>query len=165
MAMTTRRLGRADAAPFQALRLEGFRLHEREFRFAPQDEAGLSLAEVAARLERDLVFGAFDGDILVGVAGLAVSQGAKTWHKALVWGMYLRASYRGAGHADALMSALLQEARARVEMVTLSVIHSNARAMRFYLRWGFSVYGLEPRAVRTAEGEYLDEALMALRVR
>jgi ribosomal protein S18 acetylase RimI-like enzyme len=164
MTMTTRRLGRADAAAFQALRLEGFRLHEREFRYAAPDEAGLSLADVAARLERDVVFGAFDEDILVGIAGLAISQGAKTWHKALLWGMYLRAAYRGAGHADALISALLQEARGRVEMVTLTVIHSNARALDFYGRWGFVVYGVEPRAVRTADGEYLDEALMALRL-
>lgn len=162
MPIAIRRLGRADAASFHALRLEGFRLHDREFRFAPEDEAGLTLEEVAARLARDAVFGAFDGDVMIGVAGLAFSTGAKTRHKALLWGMYLRAAYRGAGVADALMSALLDEARGRVLMVTLSVIHGNARAVRFYERWGFVTYGVEPRAARTAEGEYLDEASMAL---
>jgi GNAT superfamily N-acetyltransferase len=164
MSITIRRLGRADAATFHALRLEGFRLQEREFRFAPEDEAGLSLEEVEARLARDAVFGACDGDTLVGVAGLAFSTGAKTRHKALVWGMYLRAPYRGAGVADRLMSALMGEARGRVEMVTLTVIAGNARAQRFYERWGFAIYGVEPRAVRTAAGDYLDEALMALRL-
>jgi GNAT superfamily N-acetyltransferase len=164
MSITIRRLGRDDAASFHALRLEGFRLHAREFRFAPEDEAGLTLEEIAARLSRDAVFGAFDGDSLIGVAGLAFSSGAKTRHKALLWGMYLRAAYRGAGVADALMSALLEQARGRVEMVTLTVIHGNARATRCYERWGFVTYGVEPRAVRTANGDYFDEALMALRL-
>ncbi|WP_255608369.1 GNAT family N-acetyltransferase [Methylosinus sp. Sm6] len=164
MSIVIRRLGRADAVSFHALRLEGFRLHEREFRFAPEDEAGLSLEDVAARLARDAVFGACDGDALVGVAGLAFSGGAKTRHKALLWGMYLRAAYRGAGVADRLMSALMDEARGRAEMVTLTVIHGNARATRFYERWGFVAYGVEPRAVRTSGGDYLDEAMMALRL-
>jgi RimJ/RimL family protein N-acetyltransferase len=164
MAMTIRRLAGADAAAFQALRLEGFRLHEREFRFAPEDEAGLSQEDVAARLERDIVFGVLDGEGLIGVAGLAFFSGAKTRHKALLWGMYVRASHRGAGVADLLMRALLDAARDRVEMVTLTVMRDNARAMRVYERWGFSVYGVEPRAVRTADGDYLDEALMALRL-
>lgn len=162
MAMTIRRLAGADAAAFQALRLEGFRLHEREFRFAPEDEAGLSLQDVAARLARDIVFGVFDGEALVGVAGLAFFTGAKTRHKALLWGMYVRASHRGAGAADLLMTALLDAARGRAQMVTLTVMRDNARALRVYERWGFSIYGVEPRAARTAGGEYLDEALMAL---
>ena len=55
----------------------------------------MPLAEVAARLERDFVAGVFDGDTLVGIAGLARYGGVKINHKALLWGMYLRAEFRG----------------------------------------------------------------------
>jgi len=164
MALTFRRLTPADAAEFHALRQEGFRLHEREFRFAPEDEAHLATADVAARLARDFVVGAFDGETLVGVAGLGCLSGAKTKHKALLWGMYLRERYRGDGGADALMAALMAHARANYEIVTLTVMRDNGGAMRFYERWGFTIYGVEPASVKTADGLYLDEALMALRL-
>lgn len=164
MATTIRRLLPADAATFQALRLEGFALHEREFRFAPEDEAHFSTEDVAARLTRDFVVGAHHGETLIGVAGLALSSGAKTRHKALLWGMYVREAYRGDGAADALMAALLGHAQGRVEIVTLTVMQGNRRAFRFYERWGFQLYGVEPAAVKTSGGEYLDEALMAKRL-
>lgn len=164
MALTIRRLTRADAAEFHALRQEGFRLHEREFRFAPEDEARLTTEEVAARLARDFVVGAFHGETLVGIAGLAGFSGAKTKHKALLWGMYLRERHWGAGGADALMAALLNHARGAYEIVTLTVMRDNERALRFYERWGFTIYGVEPASVKTADGLYLDEALMALRL-
>ncbi|OAI24942.1 GCN5 family acetyltransferase [Methylosinus sp. R-45379] len=164
MALTIRRLTTADAAEFHALRQEGFRLHEREFRFAPEDEAHLTLEDVAARLARDFVVGAFEGETLQGVAGLAGFAGAKTKHKALLWGMYLRERHRGAGGADALMAALIEHARATYEIITLTVMRDNARALRFYARWGFTIYGVEPASVKTAEGAYLGEALMALRL-
>lgn len=164
MALTICRLTPADAAEFHALRQEGFRLHAREFRFAPEDEAHLATQEVAARLAHDFVVGAFDGETLVGVAGLAGFAGAKTRHKALLWGMYLRERHRGEGGADALMVALMEHARGAYEIVTLTVMRDNVRALRFYERWGFMIYGVEPAFVKTADGLYLDEALMALRL-
>ena len=112
--MKLRRLEAADAPAFQRLRIEGFALQPREFRYAPEDEANMPLAEVAARLARDFVVGVFDDDTLVGIAGLTRLRGAKTSHKALLWGMYLRAEFRGRGGADMLMSAILDFARGRL---------------------------------------------------
>lgn len=157
-----RRLGPADAAAFKTLRLEGFALQPGEFRYAPEDEAEMPLAEVEARLARDFVVGAFCGGALVGVAGLQRCAGVKIRHKALLWGMYLRGEFRGSGAADAMMAALLAEARRSVEIVTLTVISDNARALRFYRRWGFAAYGVEPAAVKR-DGGYFDETAMMLR--
>ena len=50
--MKLRHLEAADAPAFQRLRIEGFALQPREFRYAPEDEADMPLAEVAARLRR-----------------------------------------------------------------------------------------------------------------
>ena len=159
-----RRLEAEDADVFQALRLEGFRLEPRAFRFAPEDEAHLTTDAVVERLQRDFVIGAFSADShLIGVGGLACCNGAKTRHKALLYGMYVKAANRGTGAADELMTRLIEEARARVEIVTLTVVTTNLRAMRFYERWGFRAYGVEERSVKNSDDDYLDETLMALR--
>jgi len=125
----------------------------------------MEIADVAKRLARDYVVGAFDERFrLIGVGGLARSSGAKTNHKALLYGMYVTAACRGAGVADGVMRLLLSEAGRSVEIVTLTVVSDNARALRFYERWGFRAYGVEERAVKIGEGDYLDETLMALRL-
>jgi ribosomal protein S18 acetylase RimI-like enzyme len=83
----------------------------------------------------------------------------------LYYGMYVRRAHRGAGVADAIMRELVDAARSRVEIVTLTVVSQNDRARRFYERWGFRAYGVEERAIKLAEDTYLDETLMALRVK
>jgi len=163
--MISRRLNASDAEVFQALRLESFRLETRAFRFAPEDEAHVAPAAVAARLQRDFVIGAFNADDsqMIGVGGLAWSEGVKTRHKALLYGMYVKAAYRGSGAADEIMNRLIEEARARVEIVTLTVVSTNVRALRFYERWGFRAYGVEERSAKNGDDDYLDETLMARR--
>ncbi|CAJ0887666.1 hypothetical protein AMST5_03812 [freshwater sediment metagenome] len=162
MQLTCRQLGARDAEKFLALRLEGFRLEPRAFRFAPEDEAATPVFDVSTRLMRDYVIGAFDGDTLVGVGGLARNSGAKTCHKALLYGMYVKPQYRSGVASDAIMRLLLDEARRSVEIVTLTVVAQNLRALRFYERWGFRAYGVEARSIKIGDGDYLDETLMAL---
>lgn len=146
------------------MRLESFTLEPRAFRFAPQDEAHIAPDAVAARLQRDFVIGAFiaDDSQMIGVGGLAWSDGVKTRHKALLYGMYVKSAERGSGAADAIMKELIDEARGSVEIVTLTVVSTNFRALRFYERWGFRAYGVEERSAKNGDGDYLDETLMAL---
>ena len=160
MTFSVRRLSASDAETFQNLRLEGFRLQEREFRYAPEDEAELTLAEVGARLDRDFVVGVHEDGQMIGIAGLTCLDGVKTRHKALLWGMYVKTEFRGTGAADRLMSSLVDHAHGQVEMIILTVVQENSRAVRFYERWGFAAYGVEPRSMKLTDGTYLDEALM-----
>jgi GNAT superfamily N-acetyltransferase len=164
---TCRRLNGSDAEAFQALRLEGFRLEPRAFRFAPEDEAHFAPTAVGARLRRDFVIGAFSAEDsqLIGVGGLAWSDGVKTRHKALLYGMYVRRAHRGSGVADEIMKRLIDEAKENVEIVTLTVVSTNLPAVGFYERWGFRAYGGEERSAKNGDGEYLDETLMALRLK
>jgi hypothetical protein len=94
MDLVVRRLGPEDAAAFQALRLEGLERHPCAFAASHDEEVGHSLAEVAGRLERQPVFGAFDGADLIGVAGFAIPPPAKKRHKGLLWGVYVREAAR-----------------------------------------------------------------------
>jgi ribosomal protein S18 acetylase RimI-like enzyme len=164
-----RPLGPADAAAFQALRLRGLRESPEAFGSTYEEEAGVPLDEVAARLARgaegeDLVVGAFDDDCqLVGVAGLRRDSHRKARHRAHVWGMYVAPEARGRGRGRALLEFLVAHARtmAGVERLTLSVVPENQAARSLYLGLGFVTYGLEPQAY-CLEGEYWDSEHMAL---
>jgi ribosomal protein S18 acetylase RimI-like enzyme len=159
-----RRLGPDDAAAYQALRTEGIVRSPRQFRVAPEDEAGLTVEAVAARLAGTFVAGGFDAEGLAGIGGLTRYDGARLRHRALLWGMYVHERARGRGLADELVRTLLAEAeREGIEQVVLTVVAENARARRLYQRWGFALYGIEPRAIKV-DGGYLDEALMACAV-
>ena len=61
------------------------------------------------------------------------------------------------------MAALLSHARATLEQVTLSVVAENTGAIALYQQLGFTAYGTEPRARKTAEG-YSNMVLMVLRL-
>jgi L-amino acid N-acyltransferase YncA len=77
-----------------------------------------------------------------------------------VWGVYVRAAWRGRRVADRLIEACIEWARPHgVRVAKLAVITSNAAAIRCYLRCGFSVYGVEPQVIHV-DGVYHDELLM-----
>jgi len=158
-----RRLMAADAEALRALRVEAFTAHPREFRSTPEDEAARPLAELAANLARDQVLGLFDGETLVGVAGLAIEPRAKLAHKAMIWGVYVRGAYRGQGGAERLLQALLAEAQGKVEAVHLTASDGNGPALRLYTRLGFVLWATEPRALKLADGTYVDELAMVRR--
>ncbi len=124
----------------------------------------LPLERTVARLAREYVVGGVDGEALLGAGGLTRYEGVKLRHRALLWGMYVHERVRGHGLADAIVEALVAEARSKeIEQVLLTVVAGNQRAIRLYERWGFRQYGLEPRAVKVGS-EYLDEVLMVLAV-
>ena len=158
---SVRRLRGADAAAYQALRLEGLRESPDAFGRTLAEEADRSLAGVAAMLDRHAVFGAPRGADLVGIAGLVFNDSARRAHKATLFGMYVCAGARGHGVAAALIDAIVAEARGRVEEVQLTVGAANIAARQLYERAGFRAYGFERRALQL-DGVFSDEMLMAL---
>jgi ribosomal protein S18 acetylase RimI-like enzyme len=167
MTYEIRRLTAFDAIDYHAVRLHGLRHDPVAFNGCYDDEVGLSLAEMAARIPRhdgpSAVFGAYRGNELVGIVSLSISPVAKLAHKGVLWGMYTLPSVRGTGVGRALMSHLLDYARKQtaVEQIHLSVTASNIAAKSWYEELGFRLYGVEPRAVKFASG-YEDDELRVL---
>lgn len=143
-----------DAAIYHALRLEALAAEADSFVTTVEEQAGRSLEQVATTLSETAVFGAFIDDDLVGTAGFARNAPVKEGHKGVVWGMYLRASARGSGLAGALLDAVIDHARGKVEQLTLIVVSDNMPAVRLYESRGFRRWGLEPRALKLADGRY-----------
>src|ERR1700761_2542853 len=165
--MNIRTLSVSDAPAFRALRLAALLDTPEAFATSHVEGADLPLAAFESRLVQGpgrAVFGAFDGDALVGIAGLARETLLQSAHKAQVWGMYVAAAARGHGVARDLMLAALAHARATpgLAKVTLSVDAANVAAIALYESLGFLVFSREQDATRLA-GASRDELQMHLR--
>ncbi len=157
--ITIRRLIEADAADYRAIRLEALQRAPQAFGSTHAAEASRPVAAFAERLAGSVVLGAYAAPGIVGMAGLARSSGPKESHKGFLWGMYVCAEMRGQGIGALLVEAVIAAAAAPLEQITLSVVRENASARALYERFGFTAYGVEPRALKTPDG-YLDEVLM-----
>ena len=154
-----RRLETPDAAIYMAVRLEALQRNPEAFGSTFEWESAQPLSWFEASLGRAAIFGAFLDGTLAGMAGFAPQESAKRAHKALLWGMYVRAAARSAGVGKRLVASVLDHARGRVEMVQLTVVSENEPARRLYRAMGFVEYGYEKRALKQ-DGKYYDDVLM-----
>ncbi len=164
MICEVRALTVADVDEFRRIRLDALRRHPAAFGSAYEDEVALDRGQFAERLGTTGItrFGGFSGGALVGLAGLAIRQGAKERHKAYLFSMYVEAAHRRGGLAEHLVQAVIAGAReAGAVVLQLSVTIGNVPAQRLYRRMGFSIYGVERRSLKVA-GRFHDEELMAL---
>lgn len=158
---TVRLLGPSDAAPYQALRLDALRRHPSAFRGSFDEESGQSPVEFAQRLEADAIFGGFCDGALCGLAGLEIPRARNKRHKGVLFGVYVCPDRRRTGFGTALVGAVIEHARARVEQVHAAVVVTAGPARALYRKLGFVPYGLEPRALKVGE-RYFDQELLVL---
>jgi len=157
-----RSLQRDDASLFREIRLEGLTRHPEAFGASHEEEEAYSLAEIGVRIESNAVFGGFaDDGALVGVVAVARSRGVKMRHIATIWGMYVRPQGRGTGLSRLLMVAALDEARSTCRSIRLTVVSSNAAAIRLYESLGFKAWAVDIEALKVGD-TYHDEILMRL---
>ena len=160
--ITVRRLEPHEGALFRQIRLEALTRSPEGFASTADEEGAKSPAYFSGRLvEGGAVFAAFDGTTCVGMAGFGQEAGWQKAHKATLWGMYVAPEARGTGAAEALIGAVMDHGRANgVELLQLTVKSVNQRAWRVYERLGFERWGLEPRSLRSPDGEYFDDVHM-----
>jgi ribosomal protein S18 acetylase RimI-like enzyme len=146
------------AAEYRAVMLHAYAHEPDAFTSTVSERGPLPLEWWASRIGAvpdppGLVFGAFSGSRLVGVAGLLFEQRERTRHKATLYGVYVLPEFRGQGIARALVEAALGLARATpwTQVVQLTVTQSNAPAVRLYESCGFTTFGIEPFAVKVGD--------------
>ena len=151
--MLIRALEPADLDEYRALMLEAFEDEADAFTSTRQEREQKASAWWLARMDHpyDLgrAFGAFQAGQMVGTVAIEYSDRLKTRHKGHVVGMYVRSAQRGQGLAQALLAAVVADARERpsISVLTLTCTQGNERAQRLYASAGFEVFGVEPRAI------------------
>ena len=156
-----------DAGAFKALRLKAILDSPAALWPTYEEEAGLAPEAVVDRIRHNkhqIVFGVFNNHALIGIAGLRREPLAQVPHKAMLWGVFVEAEWRGSGVARKLLETVVAHAReTKVLQIHLCVHTENPRAQGLYQLLGFEVYGLEPRAIRIGNRFY-DEQRMVLRL-
>lgn len=121
-----------------------------------------SIDEIANRVcstPIQAVFGAFEGEVLVGITGVRREPLSQVNHKATIWGVFVDPSYRGRGIAQTLLSVATAHAAEEWEAIQLMlcVNAENLAAKRLYASNGFQTFGLEPRAMKVGDRFYDEE--------
>jgi RimJ/RimL family protein N-acetyltransferase len=156
-----------DAEALRTLRLEALATAPEAFASSYEEERSHSVAWFRSRIPADgpnAIFGAFHGGDLVGMAGFAVSDGAKSRHKGVMWGVFVRPEWRGSGLGKALVRRVVEHAAEHVMVLQAAVVTTNDGARRVYHQLGFVPYGIERRAL-CVDGIFYDEELLALAFR
>jgi GNAT superfamily N-acetyltransferase len=164
---TLRRLLPSDAAPYRQLMLQAYAAHPDAFTSSVAERSALPLAWWQARLAEgdaanEVVWGAWVGEQLAGVAGLSFESREKARHKATLFGMYVLDSARGHGLGQAALAHA--QARPGTRQVLLTVTEGNASAVNLYTRSGFVPWGVEPDAVAVGGG-FVSKVHMVWRVK
>jgi RimJ/RimL family protein N-acetyltransferase len=166
--MQLRVLESGDAASFTAIRLAALRECPTAFSSSYEEECDIPLAQAAERIVPNhdrAIFGAFEGETLVGTLGIYRENRRKLKHKAVIWGVYVAPAFRRHGVGRMLLERALAHARSMADLlqVTLGVNTENAAAIALYESAGFEPFGLE-RGFMRVDGVLHDELHMVLTV-
>ena len=149
-----------DAQAYRALMLEAYGAYPQAFTSSVAERAAMPLSWWEKRLDSplDRLLGAFEGDQMAGIVGLAFEPREKARHKVTLFGMYVTQAYQQRGLGRQLVEAAMVEARRhpRLKLIQLTVTAGHEAALALYQRCGFIQYGLEPLAVRVGD-EYFDK--------
>lgn len=139
------------------IRLEMLQDAPDAFWFTYADEALFEEADWRERIEGAWLVQARDDQGVLGSAGLGNHWEPERATTATLFGMYVASRGRRLGVGEALVHAVLAEARRRgKDHVVLEVADSNAAAIALYRRCGFAPTGLthpHPRQARLREVE------------
>jgi RimJ/RimL family protein N-acetyltransferase len=162
--ITIRALGTPDAEAYRELRLAALATSPEAFASSYEEGAARSLDSFRAQVATtgpSVIFGAFTGNQLVGMAGFAANERIKERHKGTLWGVFLMPEWRGQGLAARLVARVVQHATEHVLILQAVVVTTNRRARKTYARLGFIPYGIERKAL-CIDGTFYDDELLAL---
>jgi ribosomal protein S18 acetylase RimI-like enzyme len=151
----------SDAQAFRELRLEALTVAPEAFGASYEEDASLPLETIRTRLSAspNVVFGAFAEHALIGMAGFSVHDRVKARHKGVLWGVYVKAEWRGHHIAKRLVQHVIDHASRHVIMLEAAVGLTNDGARRTYHGLGFKPYGIERKALRVGDTFYDEELL------
>ena len=163
--ITLRQAVETDAMAFRELRLEA--LQNNPLAFSSDFSANANqpdqfwLERMQNLGDKEAIILAEQDNSPLGMSGIQKGYSLKTQHSGMIWGVFVKPAWRGAGIAQYLVEACIEWGKNHaVTVVKLGVAATNIPAIRCYARCGFAIYGIEPQA-KIYESAMVDEILMA----
>ena len=149
-----------DVDAWRAIRLEALLDTPVAFTESYEAERDKTDEEVRAGIRKSTIFAWHDENgTLAGTLGFYVLPYGKARHRGHLFAMYVRPGHRGKGIASRLMEAAIAHAQTCVLQLHLGVDGVEGPALSLYRKYGFEIYGTDPRAI-CIDGAYYDEHLM-----
>ncbi|HSQ28108.1 MAG TPA: GNAT family N-acetyltransferase [Anaerolineales bacterium] len=167
--ITLRQAAETDAMAFRELRLEALQNNpvafSSDFSANAEQPDQFWLERIQKLGDEGTIFFVEHDNSLLGMCGIQKGYSIKTRHSGLIWGVFVKPAWRGAGIAQHLIEACINWAKNHeVTVVKLGVAATNISAIRCYASCGFLIYGIEPQAIQY-ENTMVDELLMARDIR
>ncbi len=165
--MEIRLLKPSDAKSYWDLRLEALELNPEAFatNYAEAVKRENPVESVANNLSNkgNFTYGAFNNEELIGVVTLLQETPLNLRHKANILAMYVSPYVRGIGVGKELLTEAINKAKTigTIEKINLTVVTTNEKAKKLYIKLGFKVFGMEEKALKI-NGNYYNEEYFEL---
>lgn len=162
------KLNPADAPAYRAVRLEALLLFPDNYGSDYKEENAKPKLAFEHFIEQQapgrFIYGAFDGDMLIGICGFAREESEKSRHRGTIIQMYVKQEYSGKGIGLKLLKATIEAAfaLAGMEQLVLGVITNNIPAIKTYEKAGFIIFGTQHNYLKLNDGNYLHQHFMKL---
>jgi RimJ/RimL family protein N-acetyltransferase len=156
-----------DSQNYRMLRLESLMKAPESFGSSYEEESLIPRLRMEANIEKEssdqLMFGAYDNKLLVGICGFMRENQRKSRHRGVIVQMFVKEKYQGKGVGERLIRSIVKYAFsvAAVEQLTLGVVTTNEKALRLYEKLGFQEYGVHYKYFKIGD-RYFDQKLMIL---
>ena len=167
MPIIIRKLQPHDSAIYREVRLSCLENMPENFGATYEEEVLKPKLKFEIFIENDsqnhFMFGAFDNEKLIGIAGFDRMERQRDCHRGEVVQVYVDSNYRGQDIGEKLLRRVLEYAFTLdgIEQAQLSVIASNRTAIKLYEKLGFKTFGVQPRYFNVG-GTYMDQQFMQL---
>ncbi len=129
-----------------------------EFNLTPEEEA--RILEGRKNDPRSLMLVAEKDGQIIACADVCGYKQKRRLHRAEL-GISVRKEYWNQGIGSAMMERLIAFAvQCGCEQIELTAESKNRRAIRLYMKYGFTVYGTRPHGLKYPDGSYDDDYLM-----
>jgi ribosomal protein S18 acetylase RimI-like enzyme len=157
-----RKLTIDDLEQYKETRLELLKKEPANFGSSFEEESKSDEVMWQNRLNKNYlaVFGGFINGKIIGIALAVMNPRKKIKHIATLNSMYVKEKYRKLGLGKEMIICIIKYlSNQGVEILNLSVVTSNEKAINLYKSLGFEIYGEEKNAIKL-NNEYINLFLM-----
>lgn len=165
MSIIIRKLEPHESAIYREIRLDCLKNASDYFGSTYDEEASNPKLKFENFIENaspdNFMFGAFDGDRIIGITGFKRMERLRDRHRGEVVQVYVDAGYRGQNVGEKLIRSVLEQAFTLegIEQVQLSAIADNEKAIKLYEKIGFRTFGIQPHYFKMGD-TYTDQCFM-----